>query len=114
MLHNRRMSASTAPYTEPAGDPPCAGCAALEQDGAVVTLLSGHVVCRHCHAWRDECRQRQQEAIDVLAMGSKEARQAHLARVEQERGAEARKRLEDVILSTWEARREWGTRSTKG
>ncbi len=106
------MTMQPAATAAPLGDPPC-GCARLEQDDAVVTLLSGHIVCNHCPEWLAECQQRQQEAIDVLAMGSKETRQAHLAQVEAERGAEARRRLEAVIMSTWEARREWGTRSEK-
>ena len=95
--------APTNPGAVPDG---CLGCARLEDPAApTVTLLSGAVVCTWCEAWRQECFDRQQEAYAVLALRDRPARQAYLARREAALGTEYRRRLEAVILQTWEARR---------
>lgn len=84
----------------------CLGCARLEDPAApTVTLLTGAVVCTWCSAYRQECFDRQQEAYAVLAMADRAARLAHLARREAEFGPEYRRRLEAVIMQTWEQRR---------
>jgi len=70
-----------------------------------VVLLSGATVCTYCPAWRQECLDRQNEATMVLGFRDRDARRAHLAKCEARFGAEYRKRLEAVILSTWERRR---------
>lgn len=84
----------------------CLGCLRLEDPAApTVTLLSGAVCCTWCDAYRQECFDRQQEAYVVLRMSDRATRQAHLAKREAEFGPEYRRRLEAVILQTWEARR---------
>lgn len=50
-------------------------------------------------AWRHHC-----EALTVVAMPTREARQAHLAAVEKHRGQQARERLEQSARAMWEAR----------
>jgi hypothetical protein len=95
----------------PATLPSCGGCAALEHPATpTVELLTGATVCTSCPAWLEETRERQKEAYAILAMSWKEDRQAHLAKVQAERGTLARERLEAVVLSTWKARREHGTK----
>ena len=80
----------------------CLGCSRLEDPAApTVTLLSGAVCCTWCEAWRQECFDRQQEAYTVLRMSDRATRLAHLSK----REAEFRRRLEAVILQTWESRR---------
>lgn len=84
----------------------CLGCSRLEvPDAPTVTLLTGAVVCTWCDAWRAETLARQQEAYTVLVMHDRATRQAHLAKREAEFGPEYRRRLEAVILQTWEQRR---------
>ena len=84
----------------------CLGCSRLEVPAApTVTLLSGAVCCSSCGAWLEETRQRQLEAHAVLRMPDRAARLEHLAWREAEFGPEYRRRLEAVILQTWEARR---------
>lgn len=90
--------------------PSCGGCSALERpDAPTVVLLSGATVCTSCPDWLEETQRRQKEAYKVLAMADKATRQAYLAGVAAERGSLARERLEAVIMSTWQARREHGT-----
>lgn len=81
-------------------------CARLSApDGQTVVLLSGATVCNYCPAWRSETMLRQQEAFRVLAMSSRDVRRNHLSAREREFGPEYRRRLEAVILETWERRR---------
>lgn len=54
------------------GESGCLGCERITYQP--VTLRTGKVVCSSCEAWRLEC-----EARYVLAMPTKEARQAYLA-----------------------------------
>ena len=90
----------------PADADGCLGCSRLEAaDEPTVTLLSGAVVCSWCPSWQAETRARQIEAYAVLAMRDRPTRQAFLAKREAEFGTEYRRRLEAVILQTWEARR---------
>lgn len=83
----------------------CAGCSRLEVEEASVVLLSGQRVCTYCDSWRRECELRQIEAFAVLDMADRPTRLAHLEARERVYGAEYRRRLEAVILSTWESRR---------
>lgn len=83
----------------------CGGCSRLEVEDASVVLLSGQRVCTTCVAWLEETRLRQIEAFKVLDLPDKATRLAHLDAREREFGAEYRRRLEAVILSTWESRR---------
>lgn len=98
--------ALSSPAPNAAAPDGCLGCARLE-DGATptVTLLSGAVVCSWCPAWREECRLRQEEAYAVLRMADRETRRAYLEAMERRHGAEYRRRLEAVVLETWERRR---------
>lgn len=98
------MPKSAAPSANPnAAVGSCAGCSRL--DAPTITLLSGAVACTWCPAWLVETRARQLEANAVLAMPDRANRQAHIAAREAEFGPEYRRRLEAVILQTWEARR---------
>jgi len=100
------MPASAAPNPTPVPPDGCLGCARLEDPACTtVTLLSGALVCSWCPAWREETHARQLEACAVLEMADKPTRLAHLAKREAEFGAEYRRRLEAVILQTWERRR---------
>lgn len=91
--------------------PTCGGCSALERpDGPTVVLLSGVTVCTSCPDWLYETRERQKEAYKVLNMADKPTRQAYLAAVAAKHGALARERLEAVVMSTWQFRREHGTK----
>lgn len=84
----------------------CLGCSRLEDPACnTVVLLSGPTVCTWCPAWKEETRLRQDEAFAVLDMASKEVRLAFLARREAEFGSEYRRRLEAVVLQTWQRRR---------
>lgn len=84
----------------------CLGCSRLEMpDCKTVVLLSGQTVCTYCSLWLEETRARQLEACAVLEMADKPTRLAHLAKREAEFGPEYRRRLEAVILQTWERRR---------
>lgn len=84
----------------------CGGCSRLEEaDAPTVVLLNGQTVCTWCPAWQRETHHRQVEAYAVLAMADRPTRLAHLASREAQFGAEYRRRLEAVVLSTWEARR---------
>lgn len=73
--------------------------------GPTVTLLSGAVCCSWCPAWLAETRARQDEAYAVLRLADRDARRAHLVRLEARHGAEYRRRLEAVVMQTWERRR---------
>lgn len=83
----------------------CAGCSRLEQEAPSVTLLAGQQVCTYCPAWLEECRLRQLEAFQVLDLPDVYTRRHWLESREREFGAEYRRRLEAVILSTWQSRR---------
>ena len=84
----------------------CLGCARLaDPECNTVALLSGATVCTYCPAWLSETLLRQNEATRVLGMASRDARRAHLDAREREFGPEYRRRLEAVIMSTWERRR---------
>jgi hypothetical protein len=74
-------------------------------DFPTVVLLSGQTVCTSCVLWLIECRDRQEEAFAVLRMADRATRRAHLDRLEARHGAEYRRRLESVIIETWERRR---------
>lgn len=98
----------------PATAQTCAGCQSLEQpDTKTVALLSGQTVCSSCPDWQAECKDRHDEALKVLGMAWKDDRIAYLGRVEAQRGAEARKRLEVVIMAQWKARNGADIRATK-
>ena len=98
------QQATTNP--EQAQPGPCQDCARLSApDAKTVTLLSGAVVCNYCDRWREECLNRQKEADFVLRLGTREARRSHLAYLERQHGAEYRRRLDVVILETWESRK---------
>lgn len=86
--------------------PDCDHCARLGDPACkTVVLLSGPTVCTYCPAWREETRERQEEANRVLGFIDRETSIAHLDEVERTRGAEARKRLEAVIMDAWRRRR---------
>lgn len=50
--------------------------------------------------WRHHC-----EAMTLIGMPTREARQQHLAAVERLRGQLARQQLEETARALWEARR---------
>lgn len=84
----------------------CLGCARLEDAAAeTVVLLSGQSVCSWCPAWRCEAAEREIEARALLRLPDRSARLDRLARLESQRGAEYRARLEAVVLAMWERRR---------
>lgn len=84
----------------------CLGCSRLElPDCKTVVLLSGQTVCTYCVLWLEECRLRQEEAFAILRMADRETRRAYLEAMERRHGAEYRRRLEAVVLETWERRR---------
>lgn len=77
----------------------CLGCARCE-DGPVVTLMDGRVVCDHCDDWRAEC-----EARAVCDMPSISARRDYLEKVATKRGEAAVKVLKSDIARLWAVRR---------
>ena len=77
----------------------CLGCSRCE-DGPVVTLHDGRVVCNHCEDYKQECLARH-----VLAMPSKDARREFLASWGRKHGQEAGNALADLVRAVWEARR---------
>lgn len=84
----------------------CLGCSRLEMpDCKTVVLLTGQTVCTSCVSWLTECRERQEEANAILRMADRETRRAYLEAMERRHGAEYRRRLEAVVLETWERRR---------
>lgn len=74
-------------------------------DCKTVVLLTGQTVCTSCVSWLIECRERQEEANAILRMADRETRRAYLEAMERRHGAEYRRRLEAVVLETWERRR---------
>lgn len=74
-------------------------------DCKTVVLLTGQTVCTSCVSWLTECRERQEEANAILRMADRETRRAYLEAMERRHGAEYRRRLEAVVLETWERRR---------
>lgn len=100
------MSPAASAIQCPSQPDGCLGCSYLETRGAqVVTLVSGQEVCSWCPSWRDETKVRQEEAYAILRMADRETRREHLAKLERRHGAEYRRRLEAVVMETWERRR---------
>ena len=77
----------------------CLGCNRCE-DGPVVTLHDGRVVCNTCQDFKDECLARH-----VLALPTKHERREFLAAWGQKHGQVAGNRLADLVRSVWEAGR---------
>lgn len=73
----------------------CLGCQRCEE-GPVVTLHDGRVVCSYCEDWRAEC-----EARAVIAMSGKAERNRFLADVERIRGKEAAEELKRLVWTIW-------------
>lgn len=104
-----------APPTPPSLPDGCLGCARLEDPACTtVTLLSGAVVCSWCPSWLEETRARQEEANYVLRLVDRPTRLDHLAKREAEFGAEYRRRLEAVVLETWQRRRAAASGAANG
>lgn len=77
----------------------------LERGASVITLADGRECCSWCPAWLAETADRAQEARRILRLADRESRRAALGRVEMVRGPEHRRRLDAVILETWERAR---------
>lgn len=77
----------------------CLGCQRCE-DGPVVTLHDGRVVCNYCPDYKDECLARH-----VLALPTKQERREFLAACGQKHGHDAVNRLADLVRAVWEAGR---------
>lgn len=77
----------------------CLGCQRCE-DGPVVTLHDGRVVCTYCPDYKDECMARH-----ILAMPTREERRQYLTRWAEKHGQADGLRLGDLVRSVWEARR---------
>jgi hypothetical protein len=77
----------------------CLGCQRCE-DGPVVTLHDGRVVCNYCPDYKYECLARH-----VLSMPTVQERREFLAAWGQKHGNEAGTALADLVRSIWEARR---------
>lgn len=103
-LFNAAPEAAPLP-ARPGAESACGGCAWLETDAPVVTLLSGATVCTSCPAWREECGDRAKDVHRVLALSCREDRQTYLDAYGQERGQEALERLKAGVIQTWELRR---------
>lgn len=80
---------------------PCGGCQSLDSPGndKTVTLLTGHVVCGYCPAWRIECQDRHNRSIDILALPDKEARREALENHGKAHGELSRQRLEVEVIA---------------
>lgn len=65
-----------------------------------VTLATGSTCCTWCEPHRQEC-----EARDILAMPTRNGRQARIARVGVVRTPEAEKSLRVVVMKLWELQR---------
>ncbi|WP_441280606.1 hypothetical protein [Tardiphaga sp. 862_B3_N1_1] len=81
-----------------------------------VTLIDGRVVCSWSREWLEETRERTAECIKVYGMADRDTRRAYLGQYEARMaaaafkaghadpaavGAEARSRLEGVIMDRW-------------
>lgn len=83
-----------------ADDSPCGGCQSMDSPGndKTVTLLTGHVVCTYCPAWRQECMDRHNRSIDILALPKEDRREA-LERHGENHGELSRQRLEAEVIA---------------
>lgn len=77
----------------------CLGCNRCE-DGPMVTLISGCMVCNYCPDYKDECLARH-----VLALPTKDDRREFLMAWGKKHGQDAQNRLADLVKSVWGARR---------
>jgi len=77
----------------------CLGCSRCE-DGPVVTLHDGRVVCSYCEDFKQECLARH-----VLALPTIQERRQFLADWERKHGNEAGLALGDLVRSVWKAGR---------
>jgi hypothetical protein len=80
----------------------CLGCNRCE-DGPVVTLHDGRVVCNTCPAFKSECLARH-----VLALPTRDERREFLAAWGRKHGNDAGLALGDLVKSVWAARRDRG------
>jgi len=67
---------------------------------STVTLADGRQVPSDSPEWRHEC-----EARTILDMPNKQVRLEFLDKIEKRRGANARRELEQSIMTLWHARR---------
>lgn len=67
---------------------------------STVTLADGRQVLSDSPEWRHEC-----EARTILDMPNKQVRLELLDKIEKRRGANARRELEQSIMTLWHARR---------
>lgn len=67
---------------------------------SIVTLADGRQVLNDSPEWRHEC-----EARTILDMPNKQVRLEFLDKIEKRRGANARRELEQSIMTLWHARR---------
>lgn len=72
---------------------------------AAVELVAGGSCCTWCACWRQECADREVEALRILRMDDRETRRATLDRHEARFGRLSRDRLAAVILARWERNR---------
>lgn len=88
----------------------CTRC--TKPDAGRVTLIDGREVCNWCEEWRHEC-----EARAVLALPTLRQRRQYLygrpdnfermrGGIEQIRGKDAVKRLEQTMMALWAARKK--------
>lgn len=75
---------------------------------ADVVLLDGRTVSTDSEAWRIETLEREKEARAILQLGTREDRRAEIDAYERRHGAEARRRLEAVIMALWKMRQAAG------
>lgn len=76
----------------------CLGCQRCE-DGPVVTLHDGRVVCNFCPDYKDECLARH-----MLAKPDKNARREFLEQWGKKHGEAARDKLAALARSIWSRR----------
>lgn len=88
-------------------DSPCGGCQRLDSLGndKAVTLITGHVVCSYCPAWREECMGRHNRAFDILALPKAERADA-LERHGEYYGELAKERLKAEVIAMHKRRLE--------
>lgn len=67
---------------------------------STVTLADGRQVLSDSPEWRHEC-----EARTILDMPNKQVRLELLDKIEKRRGANARRELEQSIMTLWHSRR---------
>lgn len=67
---------------------------------STVTLADGSQALSDSPEWRHEC-----EARTILDMPNKQVRLEFLDKIEKRRGANARRELEQSIMTLWHARR---------